>query len=164
VVRPGPSRKHPNLGIKVPSRRPDTIPRHKPGNGTDRVDAPTRRAWERDESGFVTTHQQAARRDRLTNAALAAWFGTHRYTKSTKKAPGVPGLQVSNKGEWPRGNEPLDAPILSHRTNQARRGSHKQPAPSLMPPLGLEKGPYFSTSTAYRLSRWGARSVQAFDL
>jgi hypothetical protein len=64
----------------------------------------------------------------------------------------------------------LDAPILSQCTNQARRGSHKQPAPSLMPPLGLEKGPYFSTSTAYRrivfcdLSRWGARSVQAFDL
>src|SRR5262249_4541652 len=35
-----------------------------------------------------------------------------------KKAPGVPGLQVvSNKGERPRGNEPLDAPILSQGTN-----------------------------------------------
>jgi hypothetical protein len=48
------------------------------------------------------------------------------YTTETKKAPGVPGLQVvSNKGEAPRGNEPLDAPILSEGTNQARRESHK---------------------------------------
>jgi hypothetical protein len=45
-----------------------------------------------------------------------------------KESPGVPGLQVvSNKGEWPRGNEPLAAPILSQGTNQARRGSRKRP-------------------------------------
>jgi len=41
----------------------------------------------------------------------------------------VPGLQVvSNKGEWPRGNEPLDAPILSQGTNQARRGLRRRAA------------------------------------
>jgi len=50
----------------------------------------------------------------------------------------VPGLQVvSNKGEWPRGNEPLDAPILSQSTNQARRGSRKRPEP----PGGTAAGP-----------------------
>src|SRR5215510_5352718 len=38
-----------------------------------------------------------------------------------KKAPSVPGLQ--DQGEAPKGNEPLDAPILSQSTNQARRGT-----------------------------------------
>ena len=41
-------------------------------------------------------------------------FEVH-YTVPTNAQPirvDVPGL-VSNKGEWPRGNEPLDAPILA---------------------------------------------------
>src|SRR5262252_8906123 len=53
-------------------------------------------------------------------------IGARQY-KTIKKAPDVPGLQVvSNKGEWPRGAESLDAPILSHHTNRARRGSKRR--------------------------------------
>jgi hypothetical protein len=40
-------------------------------------------------------------RGQLTNAALAGCFGTRRYTKSTKKAPGVPGLQSASTKEKP---------------------------------------------------------------
>src|SRR5215467_3256204 len=47
----------------------------------------------------------------------------------SKESPGCcPGLRVHNKGEWPRGNEPLDASILSQGTNQARRGSRRRAA------------------------------------
>jgi hypothetical protein len=53
--------------------------------GADGVSAPTRRAWERDEWGLVTTHQQAAPGDHLTNARLAAWFGTGRYTRDERR-------------------------------------------------------------------------------
>ena len=47
----------------------------------------------------------------------------------SKESPGCcPGLRVHNKGEWPRGNEPLDASILSQGTNRARRGSRRRAA------------------------------------
>src|SRR5260221_14098018 len=69
------SRSRGSLFIGSRSRGPLFIFRSPPavapqsGKAPDRVDAPTRRAWERDGSGFVTTHQQAARRGQLTNAA-----------------------------------------------------------------------------------------------
>jgi len=45
----------------------------------------------------------------------------------------VPGLQVvSNKGEWPRGNEPLDAPILSQ--GQIRQCADRVRIDHLSPP------------------------------
>jgi len=73
-----------------------------------------------------------AHRDAHLARAAVRYLPIHR---ETKKAPDVPGLQVvSNKGEWPRGNEPLDAPILSQGTNQARRGSRPGlPRPMISP-------------------------------
>ena len=48
--------------------------------------------------------------------------GTTADARRAKESPGLPRLQVvSNKGEAPRGNEPLDAPILSQGTNHAMR-------------------------------------------
>jgi hypothetical protein len=41
---------------------------------------------EEDGPGLVTTPAAGrVRHDQLTNAALAAWFGTRRYTKSKRK-------------------------------------------------------------------------------
>jgi len=65
--------------------------------------------------------------------------GTTADARRAKESPGLPRLQVvSNKGEAPRGNEPLDAPILSQGTNQARREARKRP----------DDGPGLATSTA----------------
>jgi hypothetical protein len=50
----------------------------------------------------------------------------------SKRAPGVAGASGLYRGEWPRGNEPLDAPIVSQGINQARRGSRKRPDPALV--------------------------------
>ena len=64
----------------------------------------------------------AAGRNQLTNTTLAALF-VPADTQRVKKAPGVPGLEVTKHLE----GELLDAPIVSQRTNEARRGSRKRP-------------------------------------
>src|SRR5215467_14842482 len=50
---------------------------------------------------------------------LIFWLG--KMTRARKKAPGAArGFECITKEKWPRGNEPLDASILSQGTNQAR--------------------------------------------
>jgi hypothetical protein len=78
---------------------------NRPSNGSSK----TRRAWARRAETCHDGPGQRVRHDRLTNAALAASFGTRRYTKRKKKAPVVrPGLSPNEKTS--RGS--LDAPIL----------------------------------------------------
>jgi len=80
------------LKKKTP-RRSDLIPRHKFRQDADRASAPI-------EPAAGTCHDATGvkRHDRHDSyqktARLAAWFGVHRCTE-TKKAPGVPGLEVT---------------------------------------------------------------------
>jgi hypothetical protein len=64
-----------------------------------------------------------ARRDQLSNVALAARFGIRRYT-GAKESPGRAGAFKETSHES-RDQGALDAPILSQITNQARRGSQR---------------------------------------
>jgi hypothetical protein len=58
-------------GSRCP-RRPDTIPKRKSGKAQIGPGPPSARC---DGPGLVTTRSCWSRRDQLTNAALAAWFG-----------------------------------------------------------------------------------------
>src|SRR5215471_12896434 len=90
------------------------------------VSAPTRRVSER-RAGDLATTCWTLGHDHLNQRSGFPPVQCLPIHKESKKAPGVPGLQVvSNKGEAPNGNEPLDAPILSQSTNQTRRGSRKR--------------------------------------
>src|SRR5262245_2894131 len=69
--------------------------------------------------GLATTHGVRARHDQLTNAALAAPVRCPPIHRQTKKAPGVPGLKVSNR-ETPRGNSRRPDVIPRHKSGKAR--------------------------------------------
>jgi GAF domain len=91
------------------------------------VSAPTRRL-RRDGPGLVTTGQGVPNHDHWPTRQVPPG-SVPANTKRDKEAPGVPGLLVRNKGESLRDLKSLDAPILSHGTNQARRRSRKRPDP-----------------------------------
>jgi hypothetical protein len=94
----------------------------------------TFQAWRRrvvQWAGTCTTRSRRARGDQPTNAALAAWFGACRDTKSERKPRGARprAFQGDIHEETSRDQGALDAPILSQGTNQARRGSRKRLGP-----------------------------------
>jgi hypothetical protein len=110
-------------------------------------------------SGLTRLHRGAPpaepRRDQPTNAWPAASFGCLR-TQGQKKAPGAEAgaFQGDIHEETSRDQGELDAPILSQRTNQARRGSRKRPGPAARAATGSELLLDLDYVPPYRLLRF----------